>query len=208
MRRTTIPALVATAAIGLTACSGSDDASSDGSSAETTTSAGSSDTTGETDESQSSSDTRDVVDSPPTEDMHAALDATRDSLPGAVSKIELESAETGGLAYKIELVSEDMEYSAQFDADTLDQLGEDRDELDPDDAAEAQKQTFDINDLIDLDEAVGTARDEQDGAVTSWKIEGKDDGSVQYEFDILPDDATDDVEVQIDAEDGSVIHDS
>ena len=55
---------------------------------------------------------------------------------------------------------------------------------------------------------MGTARNEQDGAITSWKIEGKDDGSVQYEFDILPDGASDDIEVQVDAKDGSVIHDS
>lgn len=95
----------------------------------------------------------------------------------------------------------------QFDADTLDKISEDRDDL-GDDAAEDRKEIFDPTKVIDLEAAADTARQEQDGTITEWKIEGKDTGRVQYEFDITPDGGSDDVEVQIDAQDGSVIEDS
>lgn len=212
MRRHTIPALVAAAALGLTACSGSgsEEASPSESSAEATTSAEPSESgdAGEAStEPEQSSAARDVVDDPPDTDWQAALDAARDEFSGDVSEIELEPAEGGGLEYKIELIGEDAEYAVQLDADTLDKLSEETEGLD-DDAAEEHRETFDPAGLIDLDEAVSAARDEQDGAITSWQIEGNDDGSVLYEFDILPAGASDDIEVQIDAEDGSVIHDS
>jgi uncharacterized membrane protein YkoI len=41
--------------------------------------------------------------------------------------------------------------------------------------------------------------------ITAWKVEGKDSDLVQYEFDILPPGADEDVEVAINANDGSVI---
>lgn len=211
MRRHTIAALVATAALGLTACSGSgsEDASPSESATETTTSASPSESSSssESSASPSSSQGRDVVDEAPNKDWQAALDAARDEFSGDPSKIELESAEDGGLEYKIELISKDSEYTVQLDADTLDKLSDEMEDL-GDDAAEEQRGAFDPADLIDLDEAVSAARDEQDGAITSWKLEGKDDGRVQYEFDILPGGATDDIEVQVDAEDGSIIQDS
>lgn len=97
----------------------------------------------------------------------------------------------------------------QFDADILEKLSEDTDDL-GDDAAEELAETFDPSKVIDLEEAASAARNERDGIITEWKIEGEDSGRVRYEFEIRPAGTspdTDDEEVQIDAEDGSVIRD-
>lgn len=220
MRRRLTTALVAGASLTLIAgCSGSDsDSNSSGVTTttassgvtSTTTSAGETSTTsaGETTTSSSSdAEGRDVVDDPPAKSWEDALDAARDEFSGDVSKIELESNEDDQLEYKIELTSDDTSYAVQYDAETLDKVSEDSDDL-GDDAKEKLEETFDPTDVIDLGEAASTARQEQDGTITKWKIEGKDTGEVQYEFDIRPAGDSDDVEVQIDATDGSVIQDS
>lgn len=64
--------------------------------------------------------------------------------------------------------------------------------------------TVDLSKVISLDDAAKKARGEQDGTVTAWKIEAKSD-KAQYEFDIRPQGASEDKEVQINAMDGSVI---
>lgn len=205
MRRHTIIAVIATASLSLvTACS-----EADGGSSSSTPSAAEASGAASTETSQSSDadEDRDVVDDPPSKDWQEALDAAHDEFSGDVSKIELEPQEDGDLEYKVELMSADTEYAVQYDADTLEKVSDEEDDL-GDDAEEKRNETFDPETLIDLDEAVSTARDQQDGAITSWKIEGKDTGRVQYEFDVLPDGASEDVEVQIDAEDGSIINDS
>lgn len=139
--------------------------------------------------------------------MQDALTAARDKFSGDVSKIELETQQAGGLEYKIELVSADSEYAVQFDADSLEKLSEKRDDL-GDDTEENRKKTFDPATLISLEDAASAAREQQNGVITKWKIEGKDNGVVQYEFDIQLDGASGDTEVQINAKDGSVIQDS
>ena len=123
-----------------------------------------------------------------------------------MTKIELEGQEGGGLEYKIELVSKKGEYSVQYDAESLKKISDKRDDL-GDDAAEDRRKSFDPDSVIDLDKAARAARKQQDGTISKWKIEGKDTGRVQYEFDIRPSGASEDVEVQIDAKDGSVVKD-
>lgn len=208
-------ALAAAVSLGLLAgCSGPDPTSSETpTSPEPSTSqpddstSATPDPTPQPEESASDSADGDVVANPPSKNMQDALTAAQDEFSGDVSKIELETQQAGGLEYKIELVSADTEYAVQFDADSLEKLSEKRDDL-GDDAEEDHKKTFDPASLISLEEAASTAREQQDGVITKWKIEGKDSGVVQYEFDIQPDGASGDTEVQINAKDGSVIQDS
>lgn len=124
-----------------------------------------------------------------------------------MSKIELERQENGGMEYKVELLSADTEYEVQYDAESLAKLSDERDDL-GDEAAKKRTKIFDPDSVIDLDQAAGAARKQRDGSIREWKIEGKDTGLVQYEFDIRPSGASDDTEVQINAKDGSVIKDS
>ncbi len=208
MRRLVL--LAAAVVLGLAGCGGSGSTSDSPQQTDVPqqSASGESGTAGPTTESTSPSaeGKRDVVDDPPDKGWSDALAAARKEFTGDVSKIELEPRDSGGLEYKIELMSRDTKYAVQYDADTLEKLSEKKDDLGSD-AAKKRKETFDPDDMIGLDEAVGTARDQQAGTVTSWKLEGKDTGRVQYEFDILPDGASDDVEVQIDATDGGVIQD-
>lgn len=210
--RLVLPTLAVAMSLGLlTACSGpgSDSGSSDPpSSPETTTSQpdGSSSEPGDS-SSESDADDADVVANPPSKSVQDALAAARDEFSGDVSKIELESQEDGGLEYKVELMSSDAKYAVQYDADTLEKLSDEKDDL-GNEAEEKRKKTFDLDSVIDLEKAAEAARDQQDGTITKWKIEGKDTGLVQYEFDIRTDGASDDTEVQINAMDGSVVDDS
>ncbi len=209
MRRRTLPALVAIASLSaLTACSsgGSDAAAESPPASSSTTSAAPS----ESSSSSSAKKAVDVVADPPSKSWEDAVEAARGSFDGEVNKIELEQAETGGLEYKVEQISTTQKYAVQYDASSLETLSEKTDEL-GDDAAEKQGEAFDPANLIDLDEAAKTARDEVDGTITEWKAEGKDTGKVIYEFDVLPKGASpgdEDREVQVDANDGTLVKDS
>lgn len=146
----------------------------------------------------------DVVSDPPPKAMQEALDAALNEFSGDVTKIELEPGLGGRLEYKIELISSDTEYEVQYDASTLEKLSEEREAL-GEDADQERQQAFDPDAVVSLEEAVNAARDYQAGAITEWKLEGKDNGLVQYEFDIQPGADADDVEVKVNAMDGSVI---
>ena len=155
--------------------------------------------------SPSSADGRDVVADPPAKSWKDAWERARRAFPeGKVSKIELEPAEGGGLEYKVELISADTTFAAQYDADTLAERSAKKDSL-GDDASKKQAKTFDPGQMIALDDAAEKARSATSGTITKWKIEGKDDGRVQYEFDVRPAGASEDTEVQIDARNGSVL---
>lgn len=210
-------AAVFTAALLVAGCSSdSDDASTTTSEQvanETTTGSDNGDTTNDTaeDETTTSPDSDDtssddVVANPPEKSWKDALDAAKDEFDGDVTKIELEQRDSGGLEYKIELMSSDTKFSIQFDADSLEVLSTDEDDL-GDEAEEKRSKIFDPADMIDLEDAAETARGEADGIIEEWKIEGKDDGRVQYEFDIARDGESGDTEVQVDAKTGELLSD-
>lgn len=216
MRRLATPVLIGAATLGLvTACSGSDSGSAtstqppaSSSSVASSTSQGAPSSSASSSSAPSSADAAgsDVVSNPPAKSWNDALTAARKEFSGDVAKIELETKEGGGMEYKIELLSATTKYSVQYDASDLKKVSDKRDDL-GDDAAEKRKKTFKTADLIDLEKAAGTARKQQDGSITKWKVEGKDSGLVQYEFDIRPAGASDDKEIQVNAKDGSIVKD-
>lgn len=157
-------------------------------------------------ESADSPAAADVVSNPPAKSWQDALATARQQFTGTVATIELEAREGGRLEYKIELVSSDTTYVVQFDANVLATISQKREGL-GDDAAEKLRETFDPESVIPPEKAAGTARGQRSGAITEWKIE-YDDGRLPYEFDIRPDGAYDDVEVNVDAKTGEVIPDS
>lgn len=209
MRRHVLPSLIAAASLSLVvSCSGGDaDTAAD--SPTSSASETSSPSASESSSSSSSGQATDVVASPPSKSWQDALEVAREDFDGKVNKIELERAEGGGLGYKAEQLSATTKHAVQLDADSLDQVSVDTDDL-GDDAAEKQAQTFETDGLIGMEEAVKTARGEVDGTITTWKVEGKDTGTVIYEVDVLPRGSAQgdqDREVQVDAEDGSIVKD-
>lgn len=154
--------------------------------------------------SQGATETRDVFENPPAKSWNDALEAARKLFPGDPIEIELEPRDRGGLEYKIELVTDAAQFEVQFDAESLEKLASDEDQI-GDSVAKARLKLIDTNDIVALEDAAKTARGKQEGTITSWKLEGKEDGSVKYEFDILPKGSSDDIEVSINAKDGSLI---
>lgn len=146
----------------------------------------------------------DIVANPPAKTWQEALDAARDRFDGGVTKIELEQRRAGSLEYKIELISETTEFTIRFDADTLEELSTEEEDLD-DDADEERRKVFEPSEMISLEEAASIARDALDGVIEEWKLEGDDDGRVEYEFDIVPPGETGDREVELDARTGEVL---
>lgn len=217
MNRRVVAALIAAASLSLVAaCSSTEpgSASESASSAETSVAPSATSSTNAGDAQTASPDVSgdsavgdDVVSSAPSKSWEDAVEAARKDFDGTVNKIELETQEGGGLEYKVEQLSTTTKHAVQYDANTLEKLDEKSEDL-GDDAVKKQSETFDPADLIGLDEAAKTARGEVDGVISKWKIEGKDSGKVIYEFDIRPQGAAEDQEVQVDAQDGSIVKDS
>ncbi|WP_176489699.1 PepSY domain-containing protein [Mobilicoccus massiliensis] len=216
MRKTPLLATGLAALLTLSACGGGDQQQNSGSapapapatSAPASTSAGTPTESGATSSAAapaSSAAKRDVIAQAPQKSWQDALTAAKQAFPGNPSKIELESRTGGSLEYKVELYSDTEKYAVQYDADSLQKLSEKREKIDADDKAEAKAKTFDPTKVVPLDAASRTALSSQDGTVTKWKIEGKDTGRVQYEFDILPAGSADDREVQVDAMSGNLL---
>ena len=156
-----------------------------------------------TDAGTSDPATRDIVADPPTKTAHDALAAAQKLFDGKPSKIELEWRHNTSLEYKVELVSAQETYEVKFDAETLEVLKEELETLDADD--NDLDEVFTPGDVVDLDVAAGAASKAQEGTIREWKLEGKDDGRVLYEFDIVPPGVRDDIEVKVDAFTGDVV---
>lgn len=134
-----------------------------------------------------------------------ALDIAKENFSGDVSKIELEPNDAGRYSYKIELISDKEEYSAHIDANSGELITEDLDDLDSDEqGTERQEKRIDLDKVVSLDKAMDTARAEQSGPVTKWKLEGEATGP-QYEFDINREGAQGDREVHVDAMSGKIL---
>lgn len=140
---------------------------------------------------------RDVVAQAPDATAAEALNAAQKLFAGKPTKIALDHRIDGTLEYDIELLSSTEKYEVELGADTLEVLSEEREPLDPGD--DDLQEVFDLGAVVDLDRAATTARESRPGVINEWTLEGNSDGSVIYEFDIMPDGATDEVEVLINA---------
>ena len=154
--------------------------------------------------SQGTAEIRDVIENPPAKSWNDALEAARKIFPGDPTEIELRTRGGGGLEYRIGLVTDAAQFEVQFDAESLEKLSSNEDQV-GDDVAENRLKLIDTENIAALEDAAKTARGQQEGTITSWKLEGKDDGTVNYVFDILPQGSSADVEVSINAKDGSLI---
>ncbi|WP_017792206.1 PepSY domain-containing protein [Leucobacter salsicius] len=140
---------------------------------------------------------RDVVDQAPNASAADALAAAQKLFTGELTKIALDHRIDGTLEYDIDLVSSTEKYEVELSADTLEVLSEEREPLDPGD--DDLQEAFDLGAVIDVSKAAATARQSQPGIINEWNLEGDSDGSVVYEFDVVPDGSTDDIEVRVNA---------
>lgn len=163
-----------------------------------------SETTAGDDGTSATDSSGDIVANPPKKTWLEAVDAAKAEFDGGLIEIELERHGSDRFEYKVVLVSDDTEFQIELDGDTLEIRSTDTDDL-GDDAAEKRGRIFAPDEVIDLEEAAATARSEIDGAIDEWELEGKDDGRIEYEFEIIPTGGTDDVEVEIDARTGEVL---
>lgn len=140
---------------------------------------------------------RDVVEQAPASSAAEALAAAQQAFTGEPTSIALDQRHDGTLEYDIGLVSSTEKYEVELDADTLAVLSEEREPLDPGD--DDLQEVFDLTKVVDVTKAAVTARAAQTGVINEWSLEGDSDGSVVYDFDIVPKGATDDVEVRVNA---------
>lgn len=144
---------------------------------------------------------RDVVEQAPAATAAEALAAAQRLFDGKPTQIALDHRIDGTLEYNIELVSDTEQYQVGLGADTLAVLSEEREPIDP--GGDDQQEGFDLATVVDPNEAAATARQSLPGVIHEWSLEGDSDGSVVYEFDMVPDGVPagteDDVEVRVNA---------
>ncbi|OUZ07245.1 hypothetical protein BHE97_17215 [Aeromicrobium sp. PE09-221] len=81
---------------------------------------------------------------------------------------------------------------------------EETERFDDDDRAEKAAEVVSVGDVVELDDAMGTALAEYDGRIVEWKLEGTSRGP-RYQFDIRADGDSEDVEVSVDAVSGEFL---
>lgn len=132
-----------------------------------------------------------------------AVGAAQDAFEGDLIAVELEQ-ERGEWLYTIELTSNTQEFEAKISAESGELVGEEREHLEPDDAAEAADEVIEPDGLISAADAMTAATAEVAGAVHSWQLDGSWDGTF-FDIEIQASDMPGDVEVTVDAETGDVV---
>lgn len=116
-----------------------------------------------------------------------------------ISGVELDE-DDGKYAYDIQGFKENKEYEVKIDAETGDilaqeeEVDDDNDDLDDDIA-------IDFATIITPQEAMTKALENNTGYVKSYELDHNDDGKLVYEIDIEDGD-----DVELDAENGDIIH--
>lgn len=146
---------------------------------------------------------RDVVEQAPAATAAEALAAAQKRFPGEPTQIALDHRRDGTLEYEIDLVSSTEIYEVELDADTLEVFSEEREPLDPGD--DDHQEVFDFAQVVDLSKAAATARQAQAGLIHEWSLDGDSDGSVVFEFDIVPSGSSNDIEVRVNALTGELL---
>lgn len=130
-----------------------------------------------------------------------AVEIANGRFAGQLTEVGLDW-EANQWAYVVELVSDTQEYDVKISATDGAVLSESMDTLDTDD--DSRDEIFDPTSVIDMQQATSAALGEVEGQITNWKLEGSSRGTF-FEFEILPGDGRDDVDVRVDATSGALV---
>ncbi|MBP1939809.1 PepSY domain-containing protein [Phocicoccus pinnipedialis] len=161
---------------------------------ETTTETDDDSTDNDTDKTSSSEINLESFDST----IEDAIKKAKSNFDGQLTDITLDN-ENNKWVYKIELESDTEEYDVTFDVNTLDVINQESETEDDDD----DNESFKYEDLVTLEEAIQTAKNEVDGRAVEISTEWDDD-VLYYEVSIVSQ-SGEEVDVIIDAKSGDFV---
>ena len=121
-----------------------------------------------------------------------AIEEAKSRFDGQLTDIGV-SKENNQYVYKIELESDTEEYEVSLDVNDLSVVKEETEAEDD----ENDNKYFNYSDLVKVEDAIQTAKDNVNGKVTEWSTDF-DDGNLYYEIEITQDNGND-VDVKVDA---------
>ncbi|WP_040929594.1 PepSY domain-containing protein [Nosocomiicoccus massiliensis] len=127
-----------------------------------------------------------------------AIDEAKSRFDGQLTDIGV-SKENNQYVYKIELESDTEEYEVSLDVNDLSVVKEETEAEDDDD----DNKYFNYSDLVKVEDAIQTAKDNVNGKVKEWSTDF-DDGNLYYEIEIVQDNGND-VDVKVDAYTGDFV---
>lgn len=127
-----------------------------------------------------------------------AIEEAKSRFDGQLTDIGV-SKENNQYVYKIELESDTEEYEVSLDVNDLSVVKEETEAEDD----ENDNKYFNYSDLVKVEDAIQTAKDNVNGKVTEWSTDF-DDGNLYYEIEITQDNGND-VDVKVDAYTGDFV---
>lgn len=127
-----------------------------------------------------------------------AIEEAKSRFDGQLTDIGV-SKENNQYVYKIELESDTQEYEVSLDVNDLSVVKEETEAEDD----ENDNKYFNYSDLVKVEDAIQTAKDNVNGKVTEWSTDF-DDGNLYYEIEITQDNGND-VDVKVDAYTGDFV---
>ena len=121
-----------------------------------------------------------------------AIEEAKSRFDGQLTDIGV-SKENNQYVYKIELESDTEEYEVSLDVNDLSVVKEETEAEDD----ENDNKYFNYSDLVKVEDAIQTAKDNVNGKVTEWSTDF-DDGNLYYEIEIVQDNGNN-VDVKVDA---------
>ena len=127
-----------------------------------------------------------------------AIEEAKSRFDGQLTDIGV-SKENNQYVYKIELESDTEEYEVSLDVNDLSVVKEETEAEDD----ENDNKYFNYSDLVKVEDAIQTAKDNVNGKVTEWSTDF-DDGNLYYEIEIVQDNGNN-VDVKVDAYTGDFV---
>ena len=127
-----------------------------------------------------------------------AIEEAKSRFDGQLTDIGV-SKENNQYVYKIELESDTQEYEVSLDVNDLSVVKEETEAEDDDN----DNKYFNYSDLVKVEDAIQTAKDNVNGKVTEWSTDF-DDGNLYYEIEIVQDNGNN-VDVKVDAYTGDFV---
>ena len=127
-----------------------------------------------------------------------AIEEAKSRFDGQLTDIGV-SKENNQYVYKIELESDTQEYEVSLDVNDLSVVKEETEAEDD----ENDNKYFNYSDLVKVEDAIQTAKDNVNGKVTEWSTDF-DDGNLYYEIEIVQDNGNN-VDVKVDAYTGDFV---